>query len=222
MSEPSSSGTMPDATAAAAPPDDPPDVRLRSSGLLTRPWTGLSLCQSASHMATLVLPRMTAPAALSRATAVASLSATQPFIAGTPQLVGRPGDVERFLHRHRQAEQGPAFASRKGLVRRLRRRARAVEIADHDGVDRPVETLDPLDRLLAQPRRRRPRRRRGPRPSPWPCGQPSTKDRSSKYNAPRFEDSLRQHRAEGPSRPSAMNGAPRGQRPFCFGSGARI
>ena len=37
MSEPSSSGDMPAATAAALPPDEPPGERLRSQGLQVRP-----------------------------------------------------------------------------------------------------------------------------------------------------------------------------------------
>ncbi len=41
MSLPSSSGENPMATAAAAPPDDPPGVRATSQGLFVVPYTGL-------------------------------------------------------------------------------------------------------------------------------------------------------------------------------------
>ena len=41
MSLPSSSGVSPAATAAAAPPDEPPAVREVSQGLLVTPYTSL-------------------------------------------------------------------------------------------------------------------------------------------------------------------------------------
>ena len=41
MSLPSSKGVNPAATAAAARPDEPPGVRVRSHGLPVVPWTGL-------------------------------------------------------------------------------------------------------------------------------------------------------------------------------------
>jgi len=54
MSEPTSTELIPLATAAAAPPLDPPAVREVSHGLLVRPNTGLALWWSASQAATLV------------------------------------------------------------------------------------------------------------------------------------------------------------------------
>src|SRR5215471_5035260 len=90
MSEPSSSGTKPAASAAAEPPDDPPGVRDRSQGLLVVPYTSLKLCQSDKFSGTLVLPSMTAPAALSRCTTNASTSAFQFLYFGSPRVVGRP------------------------------------------------------------------------------------------------------------------------------------
>ena len=46
MSLPSSTGVSPEATAAAAPPDDPPTVRAVSHGLLVTPYTSLKVCRS--------------------------------------------------------------------------------------------------------------------------------------------------------------------------------
>jgi hypothetical protein len=40
MSLPSSSAVKPAATAAAAPPDEPPGVRVASHGLPVLPWMG--------------------------------------------------------------------------------------------------------------------------------------------------------------------------------------
>ena len=64
--EPIASGTMPAATAAAEPLDEPPGVRSGSCGLRVLPGVN-----SASSVVT-VLPMITAPAWRSSATAVQS------------------------------------------------------------------------------------------------------------------------------------------------------
>src|ERR1700754_2602270 len=74
MSLPSSKAVMPVATATAAPPDEPPAVRLVSHVLLVVPKIGLYVCQSPAKAGVLVLPKITAPAARSRRTASASRS----------------------------------------------------------------------------------------------------------------------------------------------------
>ena len=48
---PSAIGLNPAASAAAAPPDEPPGVRAGSQGLRVVPYTGLKVCQSASATA---------------------------------------------------------------------------------------------------------------------------------------------------------------------------
>src|SRR5256885_5968508 len=61
----SSDLVMPAATAAAAPPLEPPGVRPTFQGLLVRPKMGLIDCAgSASIICTFVLPRRIPPAAL--------------------------------------------------------------------------------------------------------------------------------------------------------------
>ena len=60
---PSAIATMPVASAAAAPPDDPPTVRSGSAGLRVGPCTGLKVLLPAPNSGTLVLPTHTAPAA---------------------------------------------------------------------------------------------------------------------------------------------------------------
>ena len=65
---PKASGAMKSATAAAEPLDEPPGVRLESWGLTVGPGA-----MPANSQVT-VLPRITAPAALSAATAAASLA----------------------------------------------------------------------------------------------------------------------------------------------------
>jgi hypothetical protein len=67
-------GPRPLATAAAAPPLDPPGVIARFQGLRVMPKSGLSVTALWPSSEVLVLPRITAPAARSRPTAIASSS----------------------------------------------------------------------------------------------------------------------------------------------------
>src|ERR1700679_1106711 len=67
-------GDMPAAGAADSPPDEPPGVRSRFHGLLVRPVTRLSLSVQVENSGRLVFISGMPPAALKRATAVASLS----------------------------------------------------------------------------------------------------------------------------------------------------
>src|SRR6266536_4204023 len=72
-SEPYSRKVIPAATAAAAPPEEPPGVQAVSHGLLVVPYRSFAVCaKSPSMNATLVFPTITAPACLSLATTVAS------------------------------------------------------------------------------------------------------------------------------------------------------
>ena len=72
VSVPSASGTMPAATAAAEPPDEPPATRSGSSGWRTGPNAEFSLELPMPNSSRFVLPITTAPAASKRATTVAS------------------------------------------------------------------------------------------------------------------------------------------------------
>lgn len=80
---PTAAGTMPAATAAAEPAEEPPGACVDLCGLRVR--AGVS---SASSVVT-VLPRMTAPASRSRATHAASLSGRRPAKMGEPCSVGK-------------------------------------------------------------------------------------------------------------------------------------
>jgi hypothetical protein len=61
-------GTMPAATAAAEPPEEPPVVRRESQGLRLGPKAAGSVVGSRPNSGVLVLPQMTRPAWRSRAT----------------------------------------------------------------------------------------------------------------------------------------------------------
>ena len=58
---PAAMGTMPAATAAAAPPLEPPGVRPRSQGLQARPCSAESLTALSASSGRLVLPKTTSP-----------------------------------------------------------------------------------------------------------------------------------------------------------------
>ena len=73
---PMANGPIPDATAAAEPALDPPEVRSVFHGLRVSGKIMLWLAGLYPNSGTLVLPRMTAPAALSRSTTMSSSSGT--------------------------------------------------------------------------------------------------------------------------------------------------
>src|SRR5919197_628469 len=75
-SVPRANGPSPAATAAPAPPDEPPGVRSRFHGLRVTPKTRLSVIPTQPKVGVLVLPSRMAPAALSRATDGASSAGT--------------------------------------------------------------------------------------------------------------------------------------------------
>ena len=64
-------GTMPAATAAAEPPDEPPGTRDVSQGFLTGPNAEFSFEEPMANSSQLVLPTTTAPAANNRSITVA-------------------------------------------------------------------------------------------------------------------------------------------------------
>src|SRR3982074_1390523 len=74
-SEPSAAATRPEATAAAEPPDEPPGVCSGFHGLRVAPNAVPSVNGHWPSSGLLVLPTMTAPAALSRRTAGESVVA---------------------------------------------------------------------------------------------------------------------------------------------------
>src|SRR4030095_2246920 len=70
-SVPRASGPRPEATAAPAPPEEPPRVRSRFHGFRVTPKTRLSVMPTQPNVGVLVLPRRIPPAAFMRPTASA-------------------------------------------------------------------------------------------------------------------------------------------------------
>src|SRR3954467_5465860 len=90
-SVPTASGPMPAATAAAAPPEDPPGVFAGFHGLRVIPVSGLSVTPFQPNSGVVVLPSSTAP--FSRSRAVTGLSTSHGWpgsIALEPRSVGQP------------------------------------------------------------------------------------------------------------------------------------
>src|SRR6185369_4450258 len=90
VSVPVANGTMPAATAAAEPPDDPPGTRAASHGLRTGPKWLFSFEDPIANSSMFALPIVTAFAPASRATTVASYGGTKPSSMRDPHVVRIP------------------------------------------------------------------------------------------------------------------------------------
>ena len=90
MSLPCATAPMPAATAAEAPPEDPPGVTPASQGFRVRPCSALSVNQRQEKAGVLVRPMITAPARRRFATTGLSSAAMLSRKATTPLLLGRP------------------------------------------------------------------------------------------------------------------------------------
>src|SRR3954447_19449646 len=97
VSVPIASGASKAATAADDPPPEPPGIRSRSHGLWVAPYAECSVDDPIANSSMLVLPRIGRPAALSRATTVASYGGIQPSRILEPQVVGSPSVASTSL-----------------------------------------------------------------------------------------------------------------------------
>src|SRR6266436_1820587 len=87
VSEPSAAGTAPAATSAAEPPEEPPGTRVLSVGCCVRPYAECSVDDPMANSSQFVFPAISAPAALSLATAVASYGERKPSRILDPHVV---------------------------------------------------------------------------------------------------------------------------------------
>src|SRR5258708_34139717 len=96
VSVPRASAAIPVLTATAEPPDDPPGTRARSHGLRVTLYALFSVEEPIANSSMFVLPTTIAPAASSRATAVAVNGGRYPSrlrgpqVVATPSMPGRP------------------------------------------------------------------------------------------------------------------------------------
>ena len=139
---------MPAATAAAAPPDEPPGVRSRSHGLRVMPKLE-SVAPKTHSSGTVVRPTTTAPARRNRRTISwsNSLGAADDAADADPHGLAADGDVVLDRDRHagqRQREAVGALVDRVGLAQR--------GLATHDleGADCGVALGDAGERGLGR------------------------------------------------------------------------
>ena len=107
MSEPSASGTIPAASAHAAPPLDPPALRVGSTGLRVVPKTVLNVWLPAANSGTFVFPIGTAPARRIRSTTSSSWVGTLSRRSGEPYVVSHPATSWVSLNAHGSPCSGP-------------------------------------------------------------------------------------------------------------------
>ena len=123
-------GNIPDATAAAEPPDDPPGVASGFHGLRVMPCSGELVKLGMPNSGAVVSPTITAPAARSRATSVQSTAATWSAVQHRRVGVREALRLRELLHAHRHAGERagvaavarPAASISVGRARARRRR----------------------------------------------------------------------------------------------------
>ena len=136
---PSASGTWQSATAAAEPDDEPPGVCAGLRGLRVLPGP-----KNASSVVT-VLPRMTAPAALSCATTAASAVGRRPAKMGLPFSVGRSAVSMMSLMPTGTPCSGPMTARTPHCVGRARLGQREVGVEMRPGLHLRLALGDALE-----------------------------------------------------------------------------
>ena len=112
VSEPLATGTSPHANATAAPPDEPPQVFVRSYGLRVAPKTGLNVWEPAPNSGVLVLPMVIAPARSIRSTTMSFSVGTLSLYRGEPNVVRIPRVSIRSLCATGSPCSGPSIAPR--------------------------------------------------------------------------------------------------------------
>src|SRR6476659_5014593 len=90
VSEPSAHGAMPDDTAEAEPPPDPPGTRVGSHGFLLGPNAEFSVEEPIANSSVFVFPSSCKPAALQRAATVESNTGTYSSRIFEPAVVRTP------------------------------------------------------------------------------------------------------------------------------------
>ena len=142
----SANDTIPSATAAALPPDDPPLLRVGANGLPVGPKSWLSQTPLKPKTGLFVLPSTIAPAASMRSTHEQLKSGVKLTERGHAAERRRPAglEVEEVLHRGRDAVQrADRLAAHERLLRRARLVQRLVDRQEDERVQRGVAVLDP-------------------------------------------------------------------------------
>src|SRR5680860_1474108 len=107
---PVQNGSIPDDTAAAEPPDEPPGVRSRFQGLRVTPWRGELVKLGIPNSGAVVSPTTTAPAARRRATSAQSCAASSSRYSIDAWVSGRPSAWASYLTPSGTPANGPGSA----------------------------------------------------------------------------------------------------------------
>ena len=137
-------GTMPEATAEAAPPEDPPGVREVSHGLRAGPKRRGSLTGRIPNSGMLVLPTITKPASRMRRVTNESCVGDEVAEQVGAEREGHPRHGGRVLHGDRNARERTRVARADGV----RGRERALGVDVDERVELGLKRLDALERRL--------------------------------------------------------------------------
>ena len=112
-------GSMRAPTAAAAPPLEPPEMRVRSHGFFVGPWSTGSHVSDRPSSHVLVRPKITSPAALSRRTcSVSAVAGGESAKKRDPRVIGTPARTAvRSFTRNGTPRNGPS-GSPSAMARR--------------------------------------------------------------------------------------------------------
>ena len=138
---PWASGVSPAASAAAAPPLDPPGVRSRFHGFRVAPFSSDSVKATVPNSGVFVFPRITKPASRSRRTTAVSKSGMLSANARLEYVVRIPAVGVEVLHSDRDATERSRFA---GGIGRLRVGDRLFATNGDEGVHLGIDPCDPL------------------------------------------------------------------------------
>lgn len=126
---PSAKATIPDASAAAPPPVEPPAVSDKSQGLRVAPNNAFLVLAPAANSGTLVLPRTIASARRRRSTMTASCSGTKSARRREPKVVRMPAVGTISLIATGTPASGPGFVPAASLESSASASARACSAA---------------------------------------------------------------------------------------------
>ena len=145
---------MPAATATADPPLDPPGMRSGAQGLRVGPNAEFSVDEPIANSSQLVLPTMTAPAASSRATTVASYGGTNVSSMRDEAVVRTPRVQRLSFSATGTPTSGRSHPARAVAIDVRGALQRACGGDGVEGVQRGIERPDARERLLADLDRR--------------------------------------------------------------------
>src|SRR5699024_6320518 len=128
-SDPCAIGTIPAATAAPAPPEEPPGDRVGSHGFTGGGAISVSVYGGRPSSGVAVLPTRLAPASANRVPTPSSTPGTKPSRAAEPACIGTPATIVRSLIGTGTPSSAPACATSPAATCSSTARARASAVS---------------------------------------------------------------------------------------------